>query len=68
MFWAAAAALDGLHAGPQHPFNVSDATPTGGQASKWNQLMLSAADDPLTDDRAKYGCNGYVDNNLTTLI
>jgi Flp pilus assembly protein TadG len=52
----------------QHPFNKSDATPTGNPLSKWGQPMLSAADDPTDDNnQVHYGCNGYVANNLTTV-
>jgi Flp pilus assembly protein TadG len=50
------------------PFNVTDATPTGSAGSKWGQVMLSAADDPTDDnDQVKYGCEGYVTNNLKTV-
>lgn len=52
----------------QHPFNLSDSTPTGNPLSKWNQPMLSAADDPTDDNnQVNYGCSGYIANNLTTV-
>lgn len=52
----------------KYPFNLTDSTPTGAAASKWNQVMLSAADDPSDDNnQVNYGCNGYVANNLKTV-
>lgn len=52
----------------KYPFNLSDATPTSSAATKWNQPMLSAADDPTDDNnQVNYGCSGYVTNNLKTV-
>jgi Flp pilus assembly protein TadG len=52
----------------KHDFNLSDATPTTDPASKWNQVMLSADDDPDDkDEQVNYGCDGYIANNLTTV-
>jgi Flp pilus assembly protein TadG len=43
----------------KYPFNISDATPTDDPGSLWNQPMYG--DDA---DQLKYGCGGYVANNL----
>jgi Flp pilus assembly protein TadG len=52
----------------KYPFNLTDATPTIDPASQWNQVMLSADDDPTDDnDQINYGCSGYIANNLTTV-
>lgn len=52
----------------QHPFNLTDATPTGNPLSQWGQPMLSVDDDPTDDNnQVNFGCNGYVANNLTTV-
>lgn len=40
----------------QYPFNLTDATPTGSDASKWGQ--------PTAPDHASYGCQGYKDHHL----
>jgi Flp pilus assembly protein TadG len=42
-----------------YPLNLSDATPTTDNASKWNQ--------PHAPVHAAWGCAGYVSNNLATV-
>jgi Flp pilus assembly protein TadG len=40
----------------QHPYNLTDATPDGTNASKWGQAVAP--------DHAAWGCSGYKTNNL----
>ncbi len=43
----------------QYPYNLSDATPSASDTTKWNQ--------PEAPDHAAWGCGGYVKNKLHTL-
>lgn len=43
----------------QYPYNLSDATPSASDTTKWNQ--------PEAPDHAAWGCSGYVKNKLHTL-
>ena len=43
----------------QYPYNLSDATPSASDTTKWNQ--------PEAPDHAAWGCSGYVKNKLRTL-
>ncbi len=43
----------------QYPYNLSDASPSASDTTKWNQ--------PEAPDHAAWGCGGYVKNKLHTL-